>query len=145
MNTAISAFSDRFYTSRHRLLRYLLKLGQAIDSDTPDLAEALTTRFCDALVDYLSTGHFQVLERFRPTLDQVAAFEATTRQALSFSDQFGNGPLTDIKALRSALESLVFVIDSRMDVEDEVIQRANAPSFSTRQPTTFFRLATARA
>lgn len=137
MNTEISAFSDRFYTSRHRLLRYLLKLGQAIDSDTPDLAAALTTRFCDALVDYLSTGHFQVLERFKPTLDQVAAFEATTRQALTFCDQFGNGTVGDIQTLRSELEALVFVIDSRMDVEDEVIQTASLPT-RTRRPAVEF-------
>jgi regulator of sigma D len=124
MQNAISAFSDRFYTSRQRLLRYLLKLGQAIDSDTSDLAGALTTRFCDSLVDYLSTGHFQVLERFTPTLDQVAAFEATTRQALAFCDEFGAGTVPDTRKLKAALERLVFVIDSRMDVEDEVIQRA---------------------
>jgi len=128
MQNPMSAFSDRFYTSRQRLLRYLLKLGQAIDSDTPDLAAALTTRFCDSLVDYLSTGHFQVLERFTPTLDQIAAFEATTRQALTFCDEFGNGSVPDTHVLKAALERLVFVIDSRMDVEDEVIQRAAAAS-----------------
>lgn len=127
MTSQISAFSDRFYASRHRLLRYLLKLGHAIDADTPDLAAALTTRFSDALVDYLSTGHFQVLERFSPTLDQVAAFEATTRKALAFCDQFGNETTVDVHELRTALEGLVFVIDSRMDVEDEVIQQAAFP------------------
>ena len=122
MNSGINNFSDRFYTSRQRLLGYLLKLGHAIDSDTPDLAAVLTTRFCDALIDYLSTGHFQVLERFSPSLDQVAAFEATTRQALAFCDAYGNEQPVSMTSLRTALEKLVFVLDSRMDVEDEVIQ-----------------------
>lgn len=128
MTTAINSFSDRFYTSRHRLLGYLLKLGHAIDAESPDLAAALTTRFCDTLIDYLSTGHFQVLERFSPTLDQIAAFEATTRQALAFCDAFGNDPDINIVALKRELEQLVFVLDSRMDVEDEVIQRAEKPA-----------------
>ncbi|MBM4202732.1 MAG: Rsd/AlgQ family anti-sigma factor [Gammaproteobacteria bacterium] len=144
MQNAISAFSDRFYTSPQRLLRYLLKLGQAIDSDTPDLAAALTTRFCDSLVDYLSTGHFQVLERFTPTLDQVAAFEATTRQALTFCDEFGNGTAADTRVLKAALERLVFVIDPRMDVEDEVIQRAVVVGQKRRQ-SRFLPLQPARA
>jgi len=127
MKSTVSTFNDRFYSSRHRLLSYLLKLGHAIDRDTQDLAQALLLRFCDALVDYLSTGHFQILEKYQPGLDQVAAFEATTRQALAFSDRFGNAEPLVLRELRMHLEQLAFVLDSRMDVEDEVLQGAMTP------------------
>ena len=62
MATTNNECSKRFYTARRRLLSYLLKLGHAIDADTADLAQTITIRFCDSLVDYLSTGHFQILE-----------------------------------------------------------------------------------
>ncbi len=141
MATANHEFNERFYTGRQRLLSYLLKLGHAIDADTADLAAAITIRFCDSLVDYLSTGHFQILERYQPSRDEIAAFEATTRQALAFSDQFGNGEPLKLHDFRLRLEELAFVLDTRMDVEDEIIQRARRKTYhgrttnpATRQP-----------
>ncbi len=125
MTATNDKFNDRFYTSRKRLLSYLLKLGHAIDANTPDLAEAVNTRFCDSLIDYLSTGHFQILERYEPSLDEIAAFEATTRQSLAFSDQFGNGNPLNLADFRLRLEELAYVLDTRMDVEDAIIQRAS--------------------
>lgn len=132
MATINNTCSGRFYTARQRLLSYLVKLGHAIDADTTDLAEALTIRFCDSLVDYLSTGHFQILERCQPSLDEIAAFEATTRQALAFCDQFGNGEPLNLQDFRYRLEELAFVLDTRMDVEDEIIQRARRMSVQVR-------------
>jgi len=132
MATANEKFNHRFYSGRQRLLSYLLKLGHAIDANTPDLAEAVTIRFCDTLVDYLSTGHFQILERYPPSLDEIAAFEATTRQSLAFSDQFGNGQPLNLRDFRLRLEELAFVLDTRMDVEDAIIQRARRRSYPTR-------------
>ena len=132
MATINNSFNDRFYTGRQRLLGYLVKLGHAIDADTTDLAEAVTIRFCDSLVDYLSTGHFQILERCQPSLDEIAAFEATTRQALAFCDRFGNGEPLNLQDFRYRLEELAFVLDTRMDVEDEVIQRARHASVQVR-------------
>lgn len=141
MATANNEFNEHFYTARQRLLSYLLKLGHAIDADTADLAQAITIRFCDSLVDYLSTGHFQILERYVPSRDEIAAFEATTRQALAFSDQFGNGEPLHLQEFRLRLEELAFVLDTRMDVEDEIIQRARRKNYqshttnpATRQP-----------
>lgn len=132
MATASQDFNDRFYTARQRLLSYLLKLGHAIDDDTRDLVEALNVRFCNSLVDYLSTGHFQILERYQSTLDELAAFEATTRQVLAFSDRFGNGESLDLGQYRPCLEELAFVLDTRMDVEDEITQRALQKARSSR-------------
>ncbi len=138
MTTANDDFNERFYTGRQRLLSYLLKLDHAIDADTSDLAQAVTIRFCDSLIDYLSTGHFQILERYQPSRDEIAAFEATTRQALAFSDQFGNGEPLNLHDFRLRLEELAFVLDTRMDVEDEIIQRARRRSYQgrTTQPAT---------
>jgi regulator of sigma D len=132
MARANDEFNERFYTARQRLLSYLLKLGHAIDANTADLAQAVTVRFCDSLVDYLSTGHFQILERYRPSRDEIAAFEATTRQALAFSDQFDNGEPLNMTDFRLRLEELAFVLDTRMDVEDEIIQRERRRNHQSR-------------
>lgn len=141
MAAANEEFSERFYTARQRLLSYLLKLGHAIDANTADLAQAVTVRFCDSLVDYLSTGHFQILERYQPSRDEIAAFEATTRQALAFSDQFGNGEPLQMTDFRMRLEELAFVLDTRMDVEDEIIQRTRRRNHQSRptNPATLVR------
>lgn len=122
--TTTTALNERFHLARQRVLSYLLKLGHAIDADSADLAEALNTRFCDSLVDYLSAGHFQILERYQPTMDELAAFEATTRQALRFSDQFGNGAPLDLRDFQDRLEALAYVLDARMDIEDDILQRS---------------------
>ena len=132
MTTANEEFNERFYSARQRLLSFLLKLGHAIDANTADIAQAVTVRFCDSLVDYLSTGHFQILERYQPSRDEIAAFEATTRQALAFSDQFGNGEPLKMTDFRLRLEELAFVLDTRMDVEDEIIQRARRRNHQSR-------------
>ncbi|MEZ5595290.1 MAG: Rsd/AlgQ family anti-sigma factor [Pseudomonadales bacterium] len=145
MNKTVYGFNDRFHNARQRLLSYLLKLGHAIDTDTPDLAGALTVRFCDTLVDYLATGHFQILDKHRPTADELAACEATTRKALAFSDRFGNGETPDLAELRVSLERLALLLDSRMDIEDEVLQRSDRVAQPLRASTARNRPATAVA
>ena len=119
---------EQFGFCRQRVLAYLIKLHQAIDADTVDLAEALTARFCDSLVDYLSAGHFQVFQRFVPAPHEYAAIESTTRAAMSFNDRFGNVQTPrglDLEELRAALESLALIIDTRMELEDDLIEQAS--------------------
>ena len=124
--------TNQFKSQRQRLLSVMLKLKSAIDADTQDLATALTERFCDTLVDYLSAGHFQVFQRFVPAGHEYAAIEATTRELMQFNDRFGNGGALDLRELAAALEHTAWVIDTRMELEDDLIRSRARPKRASR-------------
>ncbi len=117
----------KFNAQRQQLLAYMLKLKSAIDHDTPDLAEALTQRFCDSVVDYLSAGHFQIFQRYVPASHEYGAIEHTTRELMRFNDRFGNGGPLNLIELGSALEHVAYVIDTRMELEDDLIRARSLP------------------
>lgn len=116
-NTADESFSQ----CRQRLISYLVKLNHALNEDLQDLSQALVSRFCDSLVDYLSAGHFQVFQRVIPAPDEYAAIESTTRVAMTFNDRFGNAEFIDIPEVKAALEQLALVLGTRFEVEDDII------------------------
>ncbi len=45
---------------RALVLSYLMKLNKSIDAQHADLAHALTHRFSECLIDYISYGHFRL-------------------------------------------------------------------------------------
>ncbi len=141
MFQTISESTRNFNAQRQRVLGYLLKLKSAIDSDTHDLAEALTQRFCDSVVDYLSAGHFQIFERFVPADHQYAAIEATTRDLMRFNDRFGNGGRIELRELAAALEQAAYTIDTRMELEDDVLSSRKAPQAAGRVRSAAFAAA----
>ncbi len=122
----------KFNAQRQQLLAYMLKLKSAIDHDTPDLAEALTQRFCDSVVDYLSAGHFQIFQRYVPASHEYGAIEHTTRELMRFNDRFGNGGPLNLAELGAALEQVAYVIDTRMELEDELIRARSVPRAARR-------------
>ena len=114
--------SDKsFGECRQRLITYLVKLSHAMDANLPDLSQALLSRFCDALVDYLSAGHFRVFQRVVPRPDQYAAIESTTRVAMAFNDRFGEVGQVQIPELKLRLETLALVLGTRFELEDEIL------------------------
>ena len=119
---ALKAASDQsFQELRSRVISYLVKLNHALDKDLGDLSQALLSRFCDTLVDYLSAGHFQVFQRIVPTAHEYAAIESTTQLAMSFNDQFGNLRSVDIPEVKAALEALALVLGTRFELEDDLL------------------------
>ena len=118
-----TTFSER----RQRVLAYLMKTKTAIDAQTQDLAEVLTMRLCDSMIDYLSTGHFQIFQNYVPRSHEYAAIEATTRDLMAFNDRFGNGGQLNLGELRAALEHTAYVLDTRMELEDDLIAAHRQP------------------
>ncbi|MEZ5559255.1 MAG: Rsd/AlgQ family anti-sigma factor [Pseudomonadales bacterium] len=112
---------ESFTQTRQRLISYLIKLNHALNEDLVDLSQALLSRFCDSLVDYLSAGHFRVFQRLALLPREYAAIEATTEAAMSFNDRFGNVRDVDLAALKSGLERIARVLSTRFELEDELL------------------------
>ncbi len=122
LGTDIHADSDKnFADCRQRLIAYLVKLNHALDQDLTDLAQALCKRFCEALVDYLSAGHFSVFQRVALAADEYAAIEATTQLAMRFNDRYGDALEIDTAEVKAYLEHLAQVLGSRFELEDDVL------------------------
>ena len=120
--TALQAASEQsFQELRGRVICYLVKLNHALDKDLNDLSQALLSRFCDTLVDYLSAGHFQVFQRVVPLAHEYAAIESTTQLAMTFNDNFGNLRTVDIPEVKAALEHLALVLGTRFELEDDLL------------------------
>lgn len=120
--TALQAASDQsFQELRSRVISYLVKLNHALDKDLNDLSQALLSRFCDTLVDYLSVGHFQVFQRVVPLAHEYAAIESTTQLAMTFNDNFGNLRKVNIPQVKAALEQLALVLGTRFELEDDLL------------------------
>lgn len=112
---------ESFVACRQRLISYLVKLNHALDADLPDLGQALLSRFCDALVDYLSVGHFRVFQRLSLPPRCYALIEATTQAGMSFNDRFGAAREIQVSEVKRALEPLARALSSRFELEDELL------------------------
>ncbi|HEX7035023.1 MAG TPA: Rsd/AlgQ family anti-sigma factor [Pseudomonadales bacterium] len=116
------AEADRsFIACRQKLISYLVKLNDALDARLPDLSQALLRRFCDALVDYLSAGHFRVFQRVSLPAGTYALIEATTEAGMTFNDRFGGARRVVIDEVRGALEVLARALSERFELEDELL------------------------
>ena len=112
--------------SRATLLSYLLKLNKCIDAQHNDLAQAIVSRFNEILIDYISYGHFRLLETCAPLAHQQAAIEKSTQQALQFSDRYTTRGELPLGKLKFDLEALVIALEVRFDIEDEVVAGVSA-------------------
>lgn len=116
------AEADRsFITCRQTLISYLIKLNDALDARLPDLSQALLNRFCDALVDYLSAGHFRIFQRVSLPAGRYALLESTTEAGVAFHDRFGAVRRVRIDEVRQALELLARALSERFELEDELL------------------------
>jgi len=110
-----------FGQCRQRLVRYLVKLNEALDQDLVDLSQALLSRFCDSLVDYLSAGHFRVFQRLSLAPHSYALIGATTQAGVSFNDRFGNGGEIELADVKQALEQMARLLGARFELEDRLL------------------------
>jgi regulator of sigma D len=110
--------------NRSVLIGYLLKLNRCIDASHSDLAQAVAQRFNEELVDYISYGHFRLLESSNPQTHQLVAIEKSTQQALQFSDQYTTRLALPLAQLKQDLEALAFALEMRFDIEDEIVSAA---------------------
>lgn len=125
---------DRWLDSRKNLLVRYLQLTGAPHADTALPGRAAIAGFCDALVDYVSAGHFEIyeqlleqaehcgsdtVERYRLIYPQIAA---STDAALAFNDRYGGeGSEEQMASFDRDLAALGSQLVDRFDLEDALI------------------------
>lgn len=121
--------------------RELISLYFALEGITPfeknrDSEEEKLTKFCEVLVDYISSGHFEVYEQL---LHEAKAFndgserlisqlmpqiQSTTELALDFNDLFSTTDLVqkNVAKVHDQLSALGEALEERFELEDRLIQ-----------------------
>ena len=122
---------DQLMAQRQLLLSRLVKLDHALEADHRDLAEILRCRLCDDLVDYCSQGHFQAfhyssVRSGEAAVASIAALNVTTTACIAFNDRFGASGSVDADTLRSQLAELLEILETRFEIEDDLLEPAPA-------------------
>ncbi|MBK1873961.1 MULTISPECIES: sigma D regulator [Marinobacter] len=132
----VSELIDRWLKDRQELLVHYCELSGESDFSQTEALKQKFVRLCEVLVDYVSTGHFEIYEQlvreareFNDGGLELAGkvyprIEQTTEVALNFNDQLGEGDLSeqDIAALFEQLSHLGETLESRFEMEDFLIQ-----------------------
>jgi len=112
----------------------LAKLAEATDDDLGSTAEFLE-EFCQELVDYMATGHFEIYRRIEEgnerrdeilTLAEkiMPRINTTTQVAIAFNDLYDDTSNIDhdaIEQLPNYLAKLGEELATRIDLEDKLI------------------------
>ncbi|MFT5706395.1 MAG: regulator of sigma D [Oceanospirillaceae bacterium] len=130
----VSDIIDSWLEGRQILISHFVALPS--QSIAHGLNERLSM-FCDLLMDYLSSGHFEVYEqllREGSEFDDGSLEEAqllfpliqpTTDQALDFNDKFSlmqDPSVQEIREFAEQLSSLGEALESRFSLEDKMIE-----------------------
>ena len=134
-------------TERNSVLSQYYNLVSSLDtsneaSDANEPILDLLQEFCQELVDYLATGHFEIYRRIedgeerRDDIIKLAqsifnGITSTTEVAIDFNDLYdakdGN-PKEAVKDLPSQLSKLGECLATRMELEDKFINSLLTPS-----------------
>lgn len=132
----VSELIDRWLKERQELLVYYCELSGESDFTQTEALKEKFVRLCEVLVDYVSTGHFEIYEQlvreakeFNDGGTELAAkvyprIAETTEVALNFNDRLDGRALTesDIKALFEELSKLGETLETRFEMEDFLIE-----------------------
>lgn len=132
----VSELIDRWLKGRQELLVHYCDLSGENDFSQTKALKQKFIRFCEVLVDYVSTGHFEIYEQlvreareFNDGGLELAAkvypsIEKSTEVALNFNDQLNDKELSEpnVKALFEELSHLGESLESRFEMEDFLIE-----------------------
>ena len=125
MNTAVLNNQAQIHKditrSRSTVLSYILKIKKCLDARHNDLLEALTKRFSENTIDYISCRHFRLFQDHRLEPHQVAALESITQQVLQFDNRYARRSQFPTLRFREDLERLTFALEARFELEDELM------------------------
>ena len=148
----VHALIDRWLEQRYDMLVTLVDLREFCDADLSAVSNTRIDTFSEALMDYISAGHFEIYPQLR---EEAKAFE--DREALAVADKllarvdastqlvldFDNEYATPSRCQRYTdripgwLEKLGGSMKERFDLEDQLIGRlhaAHAPVDVARVP-----------
>lgn len=130
----VSEIIDHWLEERQQLISLFVHLP---NQRVANGLQSMTENFCQVLVDYLSSGHFEVYEQL---LREGSEFndgsvenaqvlfpkiQATTDVALDFNDRFSSFSDPTVQELREfaeSLSSLGVALEERFELEDQLIE-----------------------
>lgn len=130
----VNKLIERWRLARQSMLVQLSDASSALDTDVESsAAKESLQQFCQLLVDYVSSGHFEVYyqllreaEEFKDGGTELARtllpqITVSTEAAMEFNDEHaeGNG---DITFLSDNLSKLGETLASRFELEDQLIE-----------------------
>ncbi|MCV6589611.1 MAG: sigma D regulator [Marinobacterium sp.] len=130
----VSEIIDTWLSERQILISRFISLPS---QDVTDGLDTAVERFCQLLVDYLSSGHFEVYEQLLregsqfddDSVEQAQALfpriQASTDLALDFNDCYSglrNPTIQDVRELSGALSDLGVALEERFSLEDRMIE-----------------------
>lgn len=130
----VSDIIDQWLEQRQRLISTLFSLS---DCEVGKPLNEQLTCFCDLLMDYLSSGHFEVYEQLLREGSEFGdgsvakvqtlfpLIQPTTEAALDFNDQYNHlehPTLRDIRNFSEDLSSLCETLEDRFALEDQLIE-----------------------
>ena len=132
----VSELIDRWLKERQELLVHYCELSALTDYSQTDMLREKFIRLCEVLVDYVSTGHFEIYEQlireareFNDGGEELAAkvyprIQETTEVALNFNDNVDGRILTEqnVSFLFEEVSKLGEVLESRFELEDFLIE-----------------------
>jgi regulator of sigma D len=118
-----------FLKNRQRLIVELMRLSNAIDRTQIEQSEIPCDTFCERLVDYLSNGYFRIFaDESSPngwaTPREYAILESTTSTAMDFNDRRAHGRHVTRTKTKQELARVAFALETRFELEDEILQRS---------------------
>lgn len=129
----VSEIIDHWLEERQALISVFVSIpGMKVQSDLSGGSE----RFCQLLVDYLSSGHFEVYEQLlregsefsdgslEDAQELFPKIQASTDLALDFNDSYSSFVDPTVQELREfvdALSALGVALEGRFELEDQMI------------------------
>lgn len=125
---------DQWLEQRQHLIRVLFSLS---DCEIGKPLNEQLDQFCDLLMDYLSSGHFEVYEQLLReggdyddgSVDKVQdlfpRIQPTTDVALDFNDTYGAFEAPTLRQIRDFAEDLSRLcetLEDRFELEDQLIE-----------------------
>jgi len=130
----VSKIIDQWLEQRQQLISTFINLPEARVGEELNLE---LDKFCSLLMDYLSSGHFEVYEQLLREGSDFAdgsvekaqlllpKIQPSTDVALDFNDSFNGFELPTLRELReftAALSHLGEELEERFEIEDQLIE-----------------------
>ncbi|WP_342593864.1 sigma D regulator [Salinicola lusitanus] len=143
---------DRWLEQRYDMLVTLVDLREFCDADLSAVPKARIDTFSEALMDYISAGHFEIYPQLREEAKAfddrealtvadklLARVDASTQLVLDFDNEYATPSRCQhyIDRLPGWLEKLGATMTERFDLEDQLIGRlhaVHAPSSEVATP-----------
>ncbi|WP_110649474.1 sigma D regulator [Salinicola peritrichatus] len=138
---SVHSLIDQWLEQRYDMLVTLMDLREACETDSEAVPKTRIDAFSEALMDYISAGHFEIYPQLREeakafddhealrVADQLLArVEASTQLVLAFDEDYATPSRCQryTSRLPDWLERLSGALTERFALEDQLISRLHA-------------------